>query len=267
MFRNQYDNDITTFSPQGRLHQIEYAMEAVKQGSACVGLKSNTHVVLLAIQRRLGGELAGYQKKIMKLDNHIGVAFAGLFSDARVLTNYMRTECLRHQFTYARPIPSSRLMLQVAAKAQTNTQEYGLRPYGVGFLVGSMEKDHLGNCQPHLYELSPSANVVEYYAHAIGARSQSARTYLEKHLTSFASCTELQLIQHGIQALKLTLPSDKPLTMDALSIMVVDETHGYRDVKKEIIEHVIDLLSSTSITTTQQTADDAMQVDTPMEIE
>ena len=37
MFRNQYDNDVTVWSPQGRIHQIEYAMEAVKQGSATVG--------------------------------------------------------------------------------------------------------------------------------------------------------------------------------------------------------------------------------------
>ena len=35
----QYDQDVVTWSPQGRIHQIEYAMEAVKQGSAVVGLK------------------------------------------------------------------------------------------------------------------------------------------------------------------------------------------------------------------------------------
>jgi 20S proteasome subunit alpha 6 len=49
-FRNQYDSDITTWSPQGRLHQIEYAMEAVKQGSACVGLRSRTHAIVLALK-------------------------------------------------------------------------------------------------------------------------------------------------------------------------------------------------------------------------
>jgi hypothetical protein len=46
-FRNQYDSDVTTWSPDGRLHQVEYAMEAVKQGSATVGLKSKTHAVLV----------------------------------------------------------------------------------------------------------------------------------------------------------------------------------------------------------------------------
>jgi 20S proteasome subunit alpha 6 len=49
MFRNQYDGDNTTWSPQGRIHQVEYAMEAVKQGSATVGIKSSTHAIVVAV--------------------------------------------------------------------------------------------------------------------------------------------------------------------------------------------------------------------------
>ena len=64
-----------------------------------------------------------------------------------------------------------------------NTQEYGRRPYGVGFLVVGL--DHTG---PHLYEFSPSGTSFEYFAVSIGARSQSAKTYLEKHFGSFADC-------------------------------------------------------------------------------
>jgi 20S proteasome subunit alpha 6 len=64
-----------------------------------------------------------------------------------------------------------------------NTQEYGRRPYGVGFLV--VGHDQTG---PHLYEFSPSGNSYEYYAMSIGARSQSAKTYLERHYESFADC-------------------------------------------------------------------------------
>jgi len=69
-------------------------------------------------------------------------------------------------------------------EAQVNTQEYGRRPYGVGFLVIGQD-----NSGPHLYEFSPSGNSYEYYAMSIGARSQSAKTYLEKHYESFADGT------------------------------------------------------------------------------
>jgi len=65
MFRNQYDNDITVWSPQGRLYQIEYAMEAVKQGSACVGAKSKTHAVIATLKRS-SSELGAYQKKCLR---------------------------------------------------------------------------------------------------------------------------------------------------------------------------------------------------------
>jgi 20S proteasome alpha/beta subunit len=68
-------------------------------------------------------------------------------------------------------------------EAQVNTQEYGRRPYGVGFLV--IGQDQSGQ---HLYEFSPSGTSYEYYAMSIGARSQSAKTYLEKHFTEFAEC-------------------------------------------------------------------------------
>ena len=71
-----------------------------------------------------------------------------------------------------------------STEAQVNTQEYGRRPYGVGFLV--VGQDQSG---PHLYEFSPSGNSYEYFAMSIGARSQSAKTYLEKHYEEFMDCT------------------------------------------------------------------------------
>uniref|UniRef100_A0A2K5CVM2 Proteasome subunit alpha type n=1 Tax=Aotus nancymaae TaxID=37293 RepID=A0A2K5CVM2_AOTNA len=108
-FRNQYDNDVTVWSPQGRIHQIEYAMEAVKQGSATVGLKSKTHAVLVAL-KRAQSELAAHQKKILHVDNHIGISIAGLTADARLLCNFMRQECLDSRFVFDRPLPVSRLV-------------------------------------------------------------------------------------------------------------------------------------------------------------
>lgn len=105
MFRNQYDTDVTVWSPQGRLHQVEYATEAVNQvsrfrkphrclstlisglfaqGTACLGLRSKTHVVLAALKRS-PNELAVNQKKIFKIDDHMGIAMSGLTADGRSL--------------------------------------------------------------------------------------------------------------------------------------------------------------------------------------
>ena len=84
------------------------------------------------------------------------------------------------------------------AEAQVNTQEYGRRPYGVGFLV--IGQDSTG---PHLYEFSPSGISYEYYAISIGARSQSAKTYLERHFEEFADCTYNAFIRVYSQSLHI----------------------------------------------------------------
>ncbi|WVQ78608.1 hypothetical protein IAT38_000694 [Cryptococcus sp. DSM 104549] len=215
MFRNSYDSDNTTFSPQGKLFQVEYALEAVKQGSAAIGLRSNTHAVLLTLKRSTG-ELATYQKKLIRIDDHVGVAIAGLTSDARVLSNFMRQKAMQSRMTYGRAIPVARIVQSIADRAQTNTQEYGKRPYGVGFLV--IGQDETG---PHLYEFSPAGTAFEYYAHSIGARSQSAKTYLEKNFENFGDAPLADLINHGLSALSDTLQQDKHLTIANTSIAIV----------------------------------------------
>lgn len=116
MFRNQYDTDVTVWSPQGHLHQIDYAMEAVKQGSACLGLSSGSLAVLCAIKRQ-NVDLAEPQKKVFKIDEHLGMAISGLTADARTLARFMRTESLNHKFVYGSQITVGRLVSDVADSA------------------------------------------------------------------------------------------------------------------------------------------------------
>ena len=215
MFRNQYDNDVTVWSPQGRIHQLEYAMEAVKQGSAAVGIKSKTHAILVAL-KRAPSELSAHQKKILPIDDHVGVAIAGLTADARLLSNYMRSECLNSRYAYDQPFPVSRLVANVGNKSQVPTQRYGRRPFGVGLLVAGYDSQG-----PHIYQTCPSANYYDCKAMAIGARSQSARTYLEKFLDQFTDCTLEELIKHGLRALRDTLPQEVDLTTKNCSLGVV----------------------------------------------
>jgi len=227
MFRNNYDNDSVTFSPQGRIFQVEYAGEAVKQGSVVVGIVSKTHAVLVALKRN-AEELSSYQKKIFPIDEHLGIAVAGLASDGRVLCNFVKSQALSSRLTYGRPLPVERATAAIGDRAQSNTQLYGKRPYGVALLVTGV--DETG---PHLFEFQPSGMTQEMAACAIGARSQMARTYLERNLDKFESCDKEELVKHGLRALKESLAQDKDLSVENTSIGIVGvRPQGSKSIEK-----------------------------------
>mmetsp|Transcript_11363 Transcript_11363/g.39516 ORF Transcript_11363/g.39516 Transcript_11363/m.39516 type:complete len:199 (-) Transcript_11363:1311-1907(-) len=183
MFRNQYDQDCVTWSPQGRIHQIEFATEAVKQGSAAVGLCSSSHVVLATIKRSVS-DLSSYQQKIFRLDDHMGVAVAGLTADGRVLSRYMRDQCTTHHFVYETRLSTTRLVRDVADKSQMCTQRSWARPYGVGMLIAGVDQSG-----PKLFHTCPSGNFTSCSAFAIGSRAQASKTYLERHYVDFKDST------------------------------------------------------------------------------
>jgi 20S proteasome subunit alpha 6 len=181
---------------------------------------------IIDVQRN-AEELSSYQKKIIAIDEHLGLSLAGLASDARVLSNFMKQQSLSSRLTYGRAIPLERLVTAIGDRAQTNTQHYGKRPYGVGLLVAGV--DETG---PHLFEFQPSGMTQEMSACAIGARSQMARTYLERNLEKFADSSREELITHGLKALKESLAQDKELTVENCSVGVV----GVRGEGKPAIE-------------------------------
>ncbi|KAG1366283.1 proteasome subunit alpha type-1 [Cocos nucifera] len=233
MFRNQYDTDVTTWSPAGRLFQVEYAMEAVKQGSAAIGLRSATHVVLATVNKA-ASELSSHQKKVFKMDDHIGVAIAGLTADGRVLSRFLRSECINHAFVYESPLPVSRLVVHLADKAQVCTQRSWKRPYGVGLLVAGLDETGA-----HLYYNCPSGNYFEYQAFAIGSRSQAAKTYLERRFEAFNNYPREELIKDALSAIKETLQGEK-LTSAICTVAVVGVGEPFHVIDQKTIQEVID---------------------------
>jgi 20S proteasome subunit alpha 6 len=127
----------------------------------------------------------------------------------------MKQQSLASRLTYDRAIPLSEITSRIADRAQTNTQQYGKRPYGVGLLIAGVD-----NKGPHLFEFQPSGVTQEMIACGIGARSQMARTYLERHLDDFAACGREELVKHALRALKESLSQDKELTVDNTSVGV-----------------------------------------------
>lgn len=192
----------------------------------------------------------------------MGIAIAGLASDARVLSNFMKQQCLASKMTYGRALPVERIVGQIGDRAQTNTQQYGKRPYGVGLLVAGVDE-----AGPHLYEFQPSGMTHEMLACAIGARSQMARTYLERNLDSFADCGREALIDHGLKALKESLSQDRELTIDNTTVGVVGRAStakGKLDTFKlyegQEVAPFLDNANETA-TATQPSAGESMEVD------
>lgn len=233
MFRNNYDGDTVTFSPTGRLFQVEYALEAIKQGSVTVGLRSKKYAVLVALKRN-ADELSSYQRKIIKCDEHLGLSLAGLAPDARVLSNYLRQQCNYSNLVFNRKLSVEKAGHLLCDKAQKNTQSYGGRPYGVGLLIIGHDKSGA-----HLLEFQPSGNTLELYGSAIGARSQGAKTYLERTLDTFLEIEDPnELIKQGVEALRQSL-KDETLSNNNLSIAIVGEDLPFTQYDNEAVSQFL----------------------------
>lgn len=213
-------------------------MESIKQGSCAVGLKSKTHAVVVALKRS-ANELSSHQKKLFRIDGHIGIAIAGLTSDARVLSTFMRDECLTNKFVFGEDLPVSRLVGSVAEKMQTPTMQYGRRPYGVGFIVAGVDAQG-----PQIYQTCPSSNYYSCKAMAIGARYQSAKTYLERGLGDFENASANELLVHGLRALRESLAGDAALNMDNCAAGIVSADEKFRVIEGDELVALIERVAA-----------------------
>jgi len=208
-------------------------MEAVKQGSAAVGLKSKTHAVLATL-KRAPSELSSYQRKVFKIDDHMGIAISGLTADGRILCRYMRNECLNHRYVYESAMPLGRLVRQVADRAQVGTQRSWKRPYGVGLLVAGVDE-----AGAHIFYNCPSGNYYDYKAFAIGARSQAAKTYLERKFEGFGSASVDELVDHALRALHSSL-QDGNLTNQNCTVAIVGLDQPFTILEGDLLSPFID---------------------------
>jgi len=135
----------------------------------------------------------------------------------------MKQQSLASRLTYDRPILLSEITSRIGDRAQTNTQSYGKRPYGVGLLIAGVDAKG-----PHLFEFQPSGVTQEMVACGIGARSQMARTYLERNLDEFEGSSREELIKHALRALKDSLSQDKELTIDNTSLGVAGLEENFK---------------------------------------
>ncbi|MEF8775099.1 MAG: archaeal proteasome endopeptidase complex subunit alpha [Haloarculaceae archaeon] len=235
-----YDRGITIFSPDGRLYQVEYAREAVKRGTASIGVRTSDGVVL-AVDKRIRSPLMepSSLEKIHKGDDHIGIASAGHVADARQLIDFARRRAQVNQLRYGEPIGVETLTKEVTDYIQQYTQVGGARPFGVALIIAG-----IADGEPRLYETDPSGTPYEWKALAVGADRGDIREYLEEHYDPEAD------IDGGVQLALEALASvnEGELTPESvgLATITVDEEDFHQlhtDEKREYLE-AFDLLGS-----------------------
>jgi len=171
-----YDLSCTSYSPDGRVFQIEYACKAVDNSGTAVGVRVKDGIVLgvekLVISKMLE---PGSNKRIFSVDSHSGLTFAGLSADARQLVNRARSEAKNYKSFYHDLIPARILNDRVSGFMQAYTLYGHLRPFGCSVILGTWDKDG-----PQLHSIEPSGISFGYYGTAAGKGKQAAKGELEK---------------------------------------------------------------------------------------
>jgi len=171
-----YDQTPTMYSPDGRIYQVEYALETVKRGTLAVGIKGKDGVILAVEEKPRKLQIAKITQKIFRIDDHIGVAAAGYIPDARNQVDEVRFFSQSNRMVYDELIEVETVAKHIADQCLTFTQYAGVRPYGVALIIAGADLDG-----PSLYLTDPSGAYLSYDAVAIGAGTEQVTEFLEKH--------------------------------------------------------------------------------------
>ena len=227
-----YDRAITIFSPEGRLYQVEYALELVKRGAPIVGVATKEGVVVAAnetLESKL--EDSDYNRKIFQLDQHVCSAIAGLSSDARVLINQARVYCQSNKLLYDEPVDIEALARRLGDISQVYTQHAGVRPFGVSMVLGGVDSQGSG-----VYTTDPSGSYKGYKAVAVGRKSDDANKMLIDRYVDELSLDHA--IKLAIEVIKEA--SDEEMTSKNIKIAVIpsDKAVFKRLNEQEVDEHL-----------------------------
>ena len=170
-----YDRAITVFSPDGRLYQVEYAIETVRRGTIAIGIKCKEGIVIAVEEKPRKLQISDVAQKIFQIDDHIGVAAAGYIPDARSQVDDARFFSQSNQMIYDEAVEVETIAKHLADKSQQYTQYAGVRPFGVALILGGVV-----NNKPQLFLTDPSGTYISYDAIAIGSGSDQVTDFLEK---------------------------------------------------------------------------------------
>jgi len=224
-----YDRAITIFSPEGRLYQVEYALELVKRGAPVVGVACPEGVVLAANETPESDlEDPEYFRKIYQLDDHVASAIAGLSSDARVLIDQARVYCQSNKLLYDESVDIEVLARRLGDLAQVYTQHAGVRPFGVSMIIAGY--DATGS---RVLTTDPSGAYRGFKATAVGRKNEEANRLLEEKYRDDVPLDDA--VKLAIEAVNVA--SDTPVTSKTVKVAVIPvETKTFKRLTEEEVD-------------------------------
>ncbi|KAG9099793.1 hypothetical protein FS749_000378 [Ceratobasidium sp. UAMH 11750] len=215
-----YDLSASTYSPDGRLFQVEYASKAVENSGTAIGLKVKDGVVL-AVEKWVHSKLLipEANRRIATIDRHIGLATSGLLADGRALANRARDEAQNYRDTYMAPPPLKALADRMGLYVQAYTLYSSVRPFGISAILASIDKDG-----PSLYVVQPSGVFYGYNGAAVGKGRQLANTELEK--LNLSQLTTREAIFEAARIIHLVHDDTKDKEFELELSWIGPETNG-----------------------------------------
>ncbi|KAK0482120.1 20S proteasome subunit [Armillaria luteobubalina] len=226
-----YDLSASTYSPDGRIFQVEYANKAVENSGTAIGLRVKGGIVL-AVEKLVHSKLLvpGANRRIQTVDRHIGMATAGLLADGRHLANRARDEASNYRETYRTPSPLKSLADRLGMYVQAYTLYSSVRPFGISTILGAVDKDG-----PSLYVIEPSGVFYGYHGAAVGKGRQLAKTELEK--LDLASISMRQAVLDAARIIYLVHDDAKEKEFELEMSWIGDETNGlHLPVPKDLFD-------------------------------
>lgn len=211
-----YDYSCGTFSPDGRIFQVEYAQKAVENSGTAIGIKCSDGVVIAVGKAQASKMLvAGSNRRVFGIDAHAGIAVTGYAADGRQIVNRAREEARSYKDTYGHAIVPNVLNNRLSLYMHYFTIYGSLRPFGASALVAAYDEDLK---TPELYMCEPSGAAFRFHGCAAGKGANAAKTeigkLLNKHgnegITARQAVVEIANILHTIR----DQSKDKPLEIE-----------------------------------------------------
>src|SRR3989344_4715964 len=221
------------FSPDGRLYQVEYASKIVAQGTMGVACKYSDGIIFGA-DKKISSKLLIPEsiEKMFIIDEHILAISAGLVGDARRLVGIARQKAQENKVYYDEAVQIETLVKEVSNLKQVFTQYGGMRPFGISFIIGGIDKTG-----KRLFETEPSGALAEYHAIAIGKNRNKAMEIFEKEWKE--NLSRGAAVKLMAKALEKGLDEKEKLELKRLQFTYIDSAQKLRPISQEELKGML----------------------------